>query len=970
MQKYSKYSNPHAMHRYFLFFFLISANLSAQFTENWDDSSFSTPLVWQGDLDKYTINTVEHQLLLTAPSATSEAYISTPSTALIDAAWEFTVHMDFNPSGSNYAQLFLACNQATYNDKMEGYYVMVGDTEDEVSLWKREAGNNLKIIDGRDKILDSPSVTVTIKVQRNSVGNWQLHTRREGEDFTLEGEVLDNSISTSNYFGIYCRYTSTRSDKFSFGPVSVLGAAFVDTVKPLVTSHQLLAANQISLLFNEHLDSSSISNGKFAIEPDGIHPDKVVSNNRRVNVFFNAYLQDTDAGLLSVKDIRDKSGNIMNDTSLTYRFKRIKLLHSKVLDPNNLQLYFNKNIDASLTNIAIAESELNFSTPLFVKDSTLLIRSNKPMLPHQIYTVKLTGILASFGDIIKDTTLNITYRPAHRFDIIFTELMPDETPNVGLFHSEYIEIYNRRDYPINLDGMKLIINDKESVLPNYLLSPGAYAIIINQKHLDNWPADLPVIPIKSLPVLTNSAGTLILHHANNLVSDVIQYPIVMDDGGFKASGGWSIERKDLNNHQPDYNWGYAMHLDGGTPGTENSIHAQNPDTIPPRISYLSYIDAHTFKIVFNEALKNTDTFAPSIIQVEQATVSEIIVDPIFINSIEFSLEEDIPAGQIFEAGFSKAISDFAGNTLNNSVKDQKLWLRLGVPETIDSFDICINEVLFNPQPDDVDFVELYNRSDKTLNRSDIYLATLSHSTSDILIPDKLKRINNKNSLFFPNDYLVVSSDIKKTEAKHVQTNSTMLNQASLPAMGNDEGSIAIAQNNGLIIDYFIYSSDMHFELLRNKEGVSLERVSPNAPSNNYHNWHSASQHSAYATPTQQNSQYSDYAPKDNGDWVSLEKEAFSPNADGTDDFLRINYSLGEPGWTGTISIYNRYGRVIKTVVSNQLLGVQGFFIWDGTNHNHQKADMGIYIVYADFFSTSGKRKQRKIATVLTAGRKK
>ncbi len=970
MQNYLKYSNTHTMYRIILLFVFFCPNISAQFTENWNDNSFTTPPVWSGQLDKYNINTSQQKLLLNAPSETSEAYLSTSSEAIGDATWEFSVYMDFNPSSTNYALIFLSSNQIAYNENLEGYYVMVGNTDDEVSLWKREAGSNVKIIDGRDKILDSPSVSVTIKVERDNGGNWHLQTKLPGQSYVTEGKVEDNFMASSKYFGIYCRYTSTRSDKFSFGPITVSGNAFVDKDKPRIRSHQLISGNQFDIVFSENLHPASVSVDNFIAEPGAIHPNRFTLTDNRVTIYFNDYLADTNYGNLTIKGVEDESGNAIKDTSLTYSFKRIKLLRARIANPNSLQLIFSKPLDASVIDMNVIETELNFDPPALVNDTTLLFTSVLALVPNQAYALKLSKIPAAFGDIVKDTTIQIIYRPAERFDIVFTEFMPDPSPNVGLFDAEYIELYNRRDYTINLEGMKLIINDKETILPNYELAPNAYVLIINENYLADLPKSLPVLGLKSMPALTNSSGTLILYHANNTVSDVIQYPLEIEEGGFKEEGGWAFERIDLNNHQADNNWAYSINLEGGTPGSVNSVSAANPDATAPHVRYLSFIDAQTFQIVFSEALKDTESFDPSMMHVDGAVVSSIIAEPIFLNSLRVSFAENLPVGQIFKANFTQPLNDFAGNALNNNESDKKHALRLGVPEMMDSFNVCVNEVLFNPKPEDVDFVEIFNRSDKILNRSDIYLSSLLNPSFGDLVPDALTQIDDKNRLLFPNDYLVVTSNVKITGSVHANVDEELVSQSNLPSMSDDEGSIVIAKNNGEIIDYFVYNSNMHFELLRNKEGVSLERISPNASTNTAHNWHSASQQSNYATPTLQNSQYSAYVPRETKSWLTLEKEEFSPNADGTDDFMQINYFLRESGWTGNVIIYNRYGYPVKTIANNELLGVQGFFTWDGTTDSNQQCAMGIYLVYANFFSLTGERKQQKLTVVLNAGRKR
>ncbi|MAL21460.1 MAG: hypothetical protein CL826_03595, partial [Crocinitomicaceae bacterium] len=53
------------------------------------------------------------------------------------------------------------------------------------------------------------------------------------------------------------------------------------------------------------------------------------------------------------------------------------------------------------------------------------------------------------------------------------------------------------------------------------------------------------------------------------------------------------------------------------------------------------------------------------------------------------------------------------------------------------------------------------------------------------------------------------------------------------------------------------------------------------------------------------------------------------------------------------SIYDKTGRLIKTVMTNKLLGTEGQFVWDGTNSNNQKAGIGIYLIHFEAFGENG-----------------
>ncbi len=60
---------------------------------------------------------------------------------------------------------------------------------------------------------------------------------------------------------------------------------------------------------------------------------------------------------------------------------------------------------------------------------------------------------------------------------------------------------------------------------------------------------------------------------------------------------------------------------------------------------------------------------------------------------------------------------------------------------------------------------------------------------------------------------------------------------------------------GNIIDELVYNEKWHFKLIDNDEGVALERIDYNAPTQQQDNWHSAASSVGYGTPTYKNSQY-------------------------------------------------------------------------------------------------------------------
>jgi hypothetical protein len=60
--------------------------------------------------------------------------------------------------------------------------------------------------------------------------------------------------------------------------------------------------------------------------------------------------------------------------------------------------------------------------------------------------------------------------------------------------------------------------------------------------------------------------------------------------------------------------------------------------------------------------------------------------------------------------------------------------------------------------------------------------------------------------------------------------------------------VVILDRTGKILDELGYDAKWHFPLLADPEGVSLERIDYNLPTQDPFNWHSAATSSGYGTP--------------------------------------------------------------------------------------------------------------------------
>ena len=136
----------------------------------------------------------------------------------------------------------------------------------------------------------------------------------------------------------------------------------------------------------------------------------------------------------------------------------------------------------------------------------------------------------------------------------------------------------------------------------------------------------------------------------------------------------------------------------------------------------------------------------------------------------------------------------------------------------------------------------------------------------------------------------------------------------------------------------------------NTDGKSLERLDPNGISTDSDNWHTAAEAIGFGTPGGENSQLN---PVVNGGNFTFESETISPDNDGYEDKLQVNYQMEAPGMVGKFVIYDDRGRLVKEVFSSELLASEGVFTWDGIRTDGTKASIGTYIAIFEAYDIQG-----------------
>ncbi len=206
-------------------------------------------------------------------------------------------------------------DQADPSGALNGYFVTIGESNDEISLYRQTGSTFLKIIDGRDGILNRSTIEIKIRVVRDAATGWQLFTDLGVTgNYFLEGTVEDNNFQTSNYFGLLCVYTATRSDKFFFDDFDVRGDASKDDIPPSLVSLETKSSHELNLLFSEPLDAGGATNVEnFTVSPAVGRPASAVlaSDQQTLVLKFDRDFSENALSVLTIAGIADLSGNLM-----------------------------------------------------------------------------------------------------------------------------------------------------------------------------------------------------------------------------------------------------------------------------------------------------------------------------------------------------------------------------------------------------------------------------------------------------------------------------------------------------------------------------------------------------------------------------------------------------------------------------------------------------------------------------------
>lgn len=548
-------------------------------------------------------------------------------------------------------------------------------------------------------------------------------------------------------------------------------------------------------------------------------------------------------------------------------------------------------------------------------------------------------------------------QPANRYDVVIDELLPDPSPPVQLPNYEFIELKNVSTTAFTIRNWKLSDGSTTAtVTTNFILKPDSFVIICPSTAVTAFAPFGAVVGVSSFPSLNNDADVITLYSAEGRLIHAVGYNSSWYQNAVKSDGGWSLEMIDTKNPcAGSSNWKASTNNMGGSPGKKNAVDNINKDEQPPALFRSYTTDNRTISAIFDEPLDSASaavaanySFNNSIGHPASATV----VMPLS-TEVVLKLAAPLTDQTVYELQANN-VKDCAGNSINQFNK-----VKAGVPVIADNQAAVINEVLFNPIPDGFDYVEIYNRSNHIIDLKQLYLAT-RNATGQItgMVP-----ASTTSYLFFPGEYKVFTENSLWLQQQYLVKDPTVIVELPhLPSLPDDKGIIVLLNMEGNVVDELHYDHTWHFGLISDEEGVALERINYNEPTQDKGNWSSAASTAGFGTPGYPNSQL--MADASLAGQVTVTPRIFSPDNDGFNDFATIDYQLTEPGYVANIRIFDANGRQVRYLAQNATLSTTGRFRWDGLDDKLHQLPVGIYIVLTELFNLQGKTKKFKQVVTL------
>ena len=530
--------------------------------------------------------------------------------------------------------------------------------------------------------------------------------------------------------------------------------------------------------------------------------------------------------------------------------------------------------------------------------------------------------------------------------VIFSEIMFN--PQSG--NNEFIELYNpSTNDTVDLKNFRIKYYNSQ---PNNIISAGFGTKLLPKSYAVIFQNDYDL-----LGGIYNSIfkeGSLILKIKENFfgssgMANTVDRPLwllnafgdTLDYYLYSANNdkGISDEKINMFHIGLDSNWKNSL-VQNGTPGFLNSVSPRESDLIlkdiifnPPAPVSMQNVEVQLLVLnngiyeetFYCEVFEDTDLDSLPNNLVTSTENLKISAGKSLIISLNYLIESIQKQSAFYARIICKEDQD---NSNNSFYKIVPIGFTFG--------SVIINEIMYEPDIDNCEFIEFFNNTGKLININGWKIVDEKQN----------EYILSNLEMFIPsNSYFVLGADSIMINKYSLQDYpyKKILGIASL-GLTNNGKLIILKDLYGNTIDSVCYNPDWHNKNYVSTKNISLERINTRINGNDSFNW-SSSVSSTGATPSKQNSIFS--INKNTMAKISISPNPFSPDNDGFEDFSIINYSLAQNISQIRVKIFDSRGRLVRTLLNNQPSGSNGSIIFNGLDDEGNPLRIGIYIVFLE-----------------------
>ncbi|BAV95464.1 lamin tail domain-containing protein [Ichthyobacterium seriolicida] len=972
------------MIRILCFLLVFPWQLYSQVIDDFSNKDISTNPRWEGERDKFKVN--EHgQLQLNDLSKSKKAYLCTESTLSNHIIWEFYCAYSGNPSSSNNTLIYLISDNQNLTESLNGFCIKIGGesgVKDKISLYKQKGKIKSKLFqsDNGQKILNSKNkLSLRLRITYTD-GAWSFFADKEGgENFVSIGTYRGIIDVNPMYFGILVQFSKTKNMHFFFDDISIRQEGNSSTE---IEQVKIIGVDSIQISLSDKVKrTSALSNSNYQLSEIG-PPASVIYNEKEKNIklYFSKIMTEGKRYTLHIRNLEGENGNKNPDfikNNLFYELPVPKLNSIEVLNPKLLKLNF---------NIPIQEDQVEFKSDLLTfglrswSDENRVLElhlSDSSIIPNNMYLLDVTKLFSK-----RKSNFPVKKAEPHKRQFLIKmpkphinslKIMTDSTfvikfstpmdPISATNRNNYIltnnTVVNKAIYNRENRTVEILLNKKLSsnisydiivkpilaekfkgftglktrsiktslsfrvldlkILKASFLSPSQLSIVFNM--------DINKNSVKEQNVLIDKMKVASIHvNKRSITIDAL-------DGNFELNTNYKIKLKGIE----------ANDISGFKIPKLDTVISVIKEIAPPYLQKIELKDQRIVKLFFNCVLSDSS------LDISNYTVNKNIGMP----------KEVIKKGNILSLVFD---DNFPNDDFQLTIKELS-------PALIDGFeidktpvqkvvfsnykplngDIIFTEILSNPNKKGSKFLEIYNSTDKHIQIENFYISNS--------IDKNLKKI--APFLMKPDQYIAITKTVDALNKFYSVEGSYI--EMPLPSIPKDNGKVCLLTPEKSIMDSVSYTSKMHFKWLKDRTGISLERIDVNRKSNE-NNWTSAAVKIG-ATPAMRNSQQINNETFVKRDFIYFENNVFSPNGDGIDDLLKIEYDIKEQS-QARIYVLDDNSFIVKKIVENENLPSRGYVTWNGDTERGDRARQGIYIIFMEFTNHEGVSKRYHKACVL------